>query len=220
MSGTPALYWSDSQQRIQVYHGDSVEFMRASPAEAFGSVITDPPYLRKYLHLYTDTAREASRFLVPGGSLLAIVPHFALPHVLTEVGQYLKYRWTFAMWQKEGKHPRMAMGIEVLWKPVVWWVKGKWKQGQGFVRDGFANEPAEKRLHQWQQSLSWGLHSVSSVAMRPGGQPVLDPFAGSGTVGEACLRLGVPCTLVELDEGHCQTIVERIERVIREGVST
>lgn len=45
----------------------------------------------------------------------------------------------------------------------------------------------------------------------PGGH-VLDCFAGSGTTGEACMKLGFDCTLVERDEQYAKDIQHRIDR--------
>lgn len=45
----------------------------------------------------------------------------------------------------------------------------------------------------------------------PGGR-VLDPFAGSGTTGEACMLLGYDCTLIERDATHAADIRHRIKR--------
>lgn len=45
----------------------------------------------------------------------------------------------------------------------------------------------------------------------PGGQ-LLDPFAGSGTTGEACMLAGFDCTLIERDSQHAKDIEHRIKR--------
>ncbi len=46
----------------------------------------------------------------------------------------------------------------------------------------------------------------------PPGGLVLDPFAGSGTTVEACLREGFRAVAVELDEPHLPLIQERVRR--------
>jgi len=136
-----------SRDGIDLYLGDCLEVLPHVKADA---VVTDPPYLSAFLPIYGKMAAILPGALSRGGSLLAIVPHYGLPVVLSDVGKYLKYRWTMCMWQADGSHPRMGMGIEVLWKPVVWWVNGAWLQGQGFARDGFVNEHDGKGLHKWQ----------------------------------------------------------------------
>jgi DNA modification methylase len=40
------------------------------------------------------------------------------------------------------------------------------------------------------------------------GEPVLDPFAGTGTALRVCKRTGNPCTLIEFDPGYCRKIAD------------
>ncbi len=187
--------------------GDGVEVVRALPAASLDAVVADPPYARRHLALYEHLAAELPRALRRGGSFLAIVPHASLPQVLAGVGRHLKYRWTFCMWQGDGDHPRLAMGIEVLWKPVVWWVNGAWPNGRGFVKDGFISSQPRKAHHVWEQSLSWAEHCLRLV---PPDGIVLDPLCGAGTVGVACLRTGRRFIGVERNERHVATAVRRL----------
>lgn len=46
----------------------------------------------------------------------------------------------------------------------------------------------------------------------PPGGTVLDPFAGSGTTGEACLIEGFSCVLVELEPAHAELIKARLSK--------
>jgi len=47
----------------------------------------------------------------------------------------------------------------------------------------------------------------------PPGGTVLDPFAGSGTTGMACLREGVDCVLIEREEEYIADINRRLDHV-------
>lgn len=44
------------------------------------------------------------------------------------------------------------------------------------------------------------------------GQLVLDPFGGSGTTAEACIRLGRDCVIVERERTYLPLIAQRVER--------
>lgn len=198
---------------ITLYLGDCLEVLPTLAARSVDAVVTDPPYLTEFLHLYGETAALLPRLLSDGGSLLAVVPHFALPRVLADVGKHLKYRWTLCMWQADGAHPRMAMGIEVLWKPVVWWVNRAWPQGRGFIRDGFANVHDGKGLHKWQQGLTWAEHCLHVTRHQP---TVCDPFMGSGTTGVACVQTGRKFIGIEKEPKYFDIAVKRIEAAIAE----
>ncbi len=48
------------------------------------------------------------------------------------------------------------------------------------------------------------------LVMPPANGLILDPFAGSGTTGIACKRLGVRAILIEENEEYCEIIAERL----------
>jgi len=203
-----------SKGGVELYLGDALEVLPSLPAGSVDCVITDPPYLKQYLPLYGALAASLPRLLPRGGSLLSIVPHYAMPTVLADVGAHLKYRWTMCMWQADGSHPRMAMGIEVLWKPVVWWINEAWPQGRGYVRDGFVNQHDGKALHKWQQGLSWAAYCLRVAG---GNGVVCDPFMGSATTIEAAIRLGRKAIGIELDAHYFWDVaVPRVERALAE----
>lgn len=194
----------------------AVDILRCLPSHSVSAVITDPPYPREYVFLYKEIAAELPRVLTRGGSFLAIVPHYSLPEVLPEVGKYLKYRWTLCMWQEAGNHPRLAMGIEVVWKPLVWWVNGAWPMGRGFLKDGFVNRPPDKTHHRWEQSLTWSDFCLKVV---PAGGVVLDPLVGSGTTGVSAMRKGHPFIGTDIDGEAVRTAGERLRAEERDGAS-
>lgn len=193
---------------IKLYLGDCLEIMKDIPDNSIDAVITDPPYLSEYIPIYGKMAKELSRLLKRGGTLLAIVPHFALPRVIYDVGQYLKYRWIFSMWQAQGSHPRMAMGIEVMWKPVVWWVKEAYPQGRGFIRDGFENKPVKKKYHEWEQSLTWAEYCLKLTREN---DTILDPFMGGGTTAIACKKSNRNYIGIEIEPKYFAIAEKRLQ---------
>ena len=49
------------------------------------------------------------------------------------------------------------------------------------------------------------------------GETVIDPYAGSGTVGVVCAELGLPFVGIERDRKYFELACERIERAQRQG---
>ena len=66
----------------------------------------------------------------------------------------------------------------------------------------------QKLVHPTQKPV--GLIS-EIVGQLDGVKAVIDPFAGSGTTGLACLKHGLKCIMIEKDEEYCRRIVQRIK---------
>ena len=56
------------------------------------------------------------------------------------------------------------------------------------------------------------LQHVRWLAKWFGGRAVLDPFGGSGTTAVACKALGIPCTLIEIEERFCELAADRLRQ--------
>jgi DNA modification methylase len=210
------VFRPEGRPPVVLYNTHCIAWLRHSAAHCarrwLEACITDPPYPRVYESLYWDIAYYLKALLVRGGSYMAIIPHYNIPKVTHKVGEILKYRWMDCMYQEEGRHPRMAMGVEVLWKPIGWWVNEAWPNGRGFVKDGFKNPPPIKDKHPWAQSIEWAYHCLDKV---PAGGTVLDPLMGTGTVGVACIERGHPFVGIELDFDTYNIAIERIEEALR-----
>jgi DNA modification methylase len=74
------------------------------------------------------------------------------------------------------------------------------------VHNTHRTHPTEKPVWLWQR--------IISATTQPG-DVVLDPFAGTGSSGEAALRLGRRWVGIELDERHAATAARRLEEVAR-----
>jgi len=172
-----------------IIHGDCLEVMPQILDKSIDMILTDPPYPREYQYTYKYLADECPRIMKDGASLIMLVGHYAIPDICEIFKDKLKYRWMFCMNQFDGIHPRMAMGIEIMWKPCLWYVKKAYPQGRGFIRDGFivqGNSGQKKELHKWEQDLSWANFFIEKLTNKT--DIILDPFSGSGTTAIACIN--------------------------------
>jgi hypothetical protein len=76
-------------------------------------------------------------------------------------------------------------------------------------RDGDVAHPTVKPL----DLMRWLVRLVT-----PPGGLVLDPFAGSGTTGEACVLEGLRCHLIEFEAAHLPLIVKRLAKPLQLGL--
>jgi DNA modification methylase len=170
--------------------------MEALLAELNGTVdciLTDPPYGKAHLDLYSDLARLAKSALRPGGMLAVMAGQAWLPDVLNRMTVHLSYRWTL-IYETPGGPSSKLMDRRVLsrWKPVLLF---------GGKQDWIGNDVIslrEKSDHEWQQSLS-GMKSLIESVSKPG-QLIVDPFLGSGTTALAALQSGRRFAGCDVDE--------------------
>jgi site-specific DNA-methyltransferase (adenine-specific) len=114
-------------------------------------------------------------------------------------------------WHKPASMGRCAVGFNN-WEPVLLYGKPK-----GQIVDVFrATIVPDKNLrgHPCPKPLEWGVQLVGKLTDQ--GETVLDPFAGSGTTGVACMQLGRKFIGIEIDPSYFDIACERIENAQRQ----
>lgn len=154
------------------------------------AIITDPPYGKKAIELWRDLGAWAAQHLTDNGVLVAYSGQMYLPQVLNELSKSLTYFWTLAV-VHEGSGNLTPLGQPVRkvinrWKPVLFFCKTGFDE---VFRDLIpASKPENKEEHNWAQPYAEAVWLVEQFT-EPG-QLVIDPFAGSGTIGKATVALG------------------------------
>ena len=161
----------------KIYCGDARELLRQIPDESVDLVFTDPPYPKAFSNCFDILAEECPRIMKHGASLVTLLGHYQLESVIHKFHGKLKYRWILDMEQSAGQHSRMAMGVEVMWKPALWYVKGSYPSGRGFLRDAVSVNRT-KETHVWEQDMAWSDYYIPRLCPEYG--IVVDPFCGSG----------------------------------------
>lgn len=195
------------------YNMDFKDGQKLLDDESIDLVFTDPPYQKQYIYTYQYLADYCPRIMRRGASLMTIVGHYELEMVMDMFRGKLKYRWINAMIQTKGHHARMLMGIEVMWKPILWYVKGAYPMGRGFLCDAVDVSGPEGQSkpsgHKWQQAINWASYYIQRTTKE--NDIVLDPYMGSGTVAEACIRLNRRFIGFDIDKESCDMSNERTE---------
>jgi hypothetical protein len=177
-------------------------------------IFTDPPYGKKWLSLYIDLAKVASRVLKAGGSLVTNVGQCIIPDVIHYMkNEGLTYWWPVAV-KLSGPFSRSYdRGVSIKWKPLLWFVKGKKKNAVDYISDYIESEAPEKAFHEWEQSSLEAEHMIARLTVER--QIVFDPMMGSGTTGVASLKLNRKFIGIERDKEKFEVASTRISNVIK-----
>lgn len=193
-----------------LHQGDCLDVLRTLDAGSVDLIVTDPPYPKEYEHLYGAMAKEAKRVLRRGGSLVTLCGHYQMARVLPAMAEHLKYRWC-VKYDQPGSHARMAMGILVTWKPLLWYVNEALSPRRNVTDSVIGKKRSKTSGHPWEQEMGYALWAIQNLT--DPGDLVLDPFMGSGTTGVAALQEGRRFIGVELDAGYFDIARRRIEAV-------
>jgi site-specific DNA-methyltransferase (adenine-specific) len=206
---------------ITLYHGDCRDVLPTLDPGSVDAVITDPPYGIGYEHsgkgaapggrgigrrnvgpIYGDDRPFDPSPLLPFGNVLMWgANHYA--DRLPRGGRWLA-------WDKlSGMAVADSFGdVDFAWhsRPgAARLVSFAWK---GIARR-HAESDGEQRWHPSQKPVEVMKWSIEQAKVPLDGL-VLDPYAGSGTTGVACLKMGLRCILIEKDARYLDVIERRI----------
>jgi len=177
--------------------GDFEEVFKDIPDGSIDCIITDPPYPKEFIEVWSKLSRFSKRVLKPNGYCVAYSGQMYLPEVMKRMCENLDYYWTFAVYH-EGQ-TQIVNGINLMcrWKPVLIFQNGK-KKIENTFQDYFISEQREKNGHDWQQSKSGVAYLIEMFTKK--GDTILEPFAGSGTTMIVAKAKGRNVIGAEIDE--------------------
>lgn len=156
--------------------------------ETIDLIFTDPPYDHESVSLYGSLGNFASRVLKPGGSLVTYAGNYALPLIFDYMKNCgLGYWWEMAVKHNGGFRSLHHKQVAVMWKPLLWFVKGSRLKTTETLGDLIESKPPDKNLNVWAQSTIEAGYVISKLTMP--NDVVVDPLMGSGTTGIAALNL-------------------------------
>jgi 16S rRNA G966 N2-methylase RsmD len=204
---------SDShlQKGILLLHGDFREQILEIPDSTVDLVLTDPPYSRDCLSLYSDLAIASSRVLKNGASLVTYANHCLVPEITKSMEDLgLNRQWIIAV-KLSGPfahfHPKK---VSIKWKPLLWFVKGDKTNSLDYISDFIESRSAEKVTFEWEQNTIEAEHVISRLTVE--GQTVCDPMMGEGTSGVAATKLGRRFIGIEINSERIDIAKARISK--------
>jgi hypothetical protein len=103
--------------------------------------------------MYEPLGKLASRVLKEGGSLVMYAGHYALPQIFDYMkNSGLKYWWEMVVKHNGSSRLLQYQRVYVMWKPLLWFVKGNSLRVLDSIADVIESQPPSKALHGWEQS--------------------------------------------------------------------
>ncbi|HBP20494.1 MAG TPA: site-specific DNA-methyltransferase [Planctomycetes bacterium] len=166
--------------------------------------------------LLRAVACQACRILVPGGSLLVFCDWRMVPALAPALESAGLRHQNLVVWDKgsiglgKGFRPRHELVLHF----TKGGVKPRYFSKSGSNLIPCKRVPARKRVHPTEKPIELLERLIEVVTPEDG--LVVDPFAGSGTCGEAALRAGRQWVGIERGRAFCATTSERLAQVEEE----
>ena len=179
----------ENASRVKLIHGDFQYIDTATIGDkSIDLIFTDPPYHKEWLPMYEPLGKLACRVLKEGGSLVMYAGHYALPQIFEYMkNSGLKYWWEMVVKHNGSSRLLQYQRVYVMWKPLLWFVKGNSLRVLDSIADVIESQPPSKALHGWEQSPIEAEHIISKLTIQD--DLVFDPLMGAATTGIAALRL-------------------------------
>lgn len=224
-----------------LYRGDALEVMASLQPGSFGDCLADPPYSSGgnvrdkaqatsskyqssenrglYPEFQGDTRDQRSylawsalwlgraRELVAPAGLVGVFSDWRQLPVTTDAVQCGGWVWRGVVpWDKtEGSRPQLGRYRNQT-EFVIWGSNGA-RPMAGPVAPGVFRHAVPRQKHH----IAGKPVELMEGLLRVMRGPILDPFAGSATIGVACLRLGLPYTGIEVDQTYFDIACRRLE---------
>lgn len=206
-------YYADGL--VTIYHGRCEDVLPTLAPESVGLVVTDPPYgvgVAAWDVVDWGWVPAAVRAMRPDTHLfcfwsVARLRDFPdLPDLTYE---------RVLVWSKPMTMSAQRANATWHWEPIFWWKKGKPTLTESVSDVITANPPLfrvnpENVAHPTQKPLSL----VRRLVDWGGGDPVLDPFVGSGTTLVAAKEAGRHAIGIEAEERYCEIAAQRCSQEV------
>ena len=220
-----------------IHNVDCLDFLRTLPDGSVDAVVTDPPYGMSYqsarrtdkterfdkiandAHPYVWFLADAARALVDGGRLLCFCrwdTAEAFRQAIEWAGLKLRSQ---IVWDREIHgmgDPRVSPSPR---HDIIWYAtKGRYEFQNGRPASVVRAARLSGDLLEHPNEKPIGLMGQLVGSYTSEGDTILDPFAGSGTTGVACIQTGRNFIGCEIDAGYAE-IARRRCREAEESIA-
>jgi hypothetical protein len=180
--------------------------------------ITDPPWERKALPLYTELGKLAQQKLKPGGFCLVLCGQLYLNEIIARLSESLDWYWLGGV-KFSGSHSRIwPRKISNGFKPILMFAKrpAPTKPKHEWLADLVHRTHADKAHHKHGQGVGDSQYYIERLTLP--GEICSDPFVGGGTIPEICATTKHKFIGTELNPGIAAAARARVAAAkVRKG---
>lgn len=199
-------------ETVRLVHGDFLTDYKQLGENSVDAIITDPPYVKEWLHNYEPFAKAAAYVLKPGGFLITYVGHIHIDQILDQIRQHLDYYWIACLKHAGTISAVHSRSVQCWFKPILIFQKPPRTKPKRYFNDYIQGSGKEKNAHEWQQGEE-ELRQIFEPFTDPG-DVVLDPFMGSGTVISMAHKMGRIGIGFDIDKDNVEIVKGRLANVI------
>lgn len=208
---------------------DCMDGLKNLPDNSFDLCISDPPYNIAYQsnyykdgnpnpliqnddHFFVEWIPEIHRVLKEDAGVLIFTSHKVFDIWKAEIEKYFIYKnaivWTKNNWSAGDLTKNFGDQYEIM----IYAIKGNYKiKGKRISNVVYADRiPPNIYNHSTPKPVDCIIPYIQSLEPKN----IIDPFAGTNFVGQACEQLGVEWLTFELDEFYIPSITTRIQKGI------
>jgi hypothetical protein len=201
-----------------IHTGHMRRLFRILDDESVDLFITDPPWQKSDLSLYSELGRLAQQKLKPGKFCLVFCGQMYLDQVVARLAESLDWYWLCAVELGGSSNGRIcSRRISNGFKPILMFTKRPEQppEHEWFV-DKVQRPCADKAHHKHGQSAGDAQFYIERLTLP--GELCSDPFVGGGTVPEICKRLRRKFIGTELNPGIAAAARARVAAAkVRKG---
>lgn len=216
-------------------HGDALAYLPRLPDGYAQLVVTDPPYDSMERHRAVGTSTRLKDEWFP------VLSDERLEHVFRDLYRVMAANSHLYVMTNADTMRTLVPRLESIgfrfWKPLVWnkvtigmgyhyratyefvlfFEKGKRKLNDLGVSDVLTFPAVHHRKRRYPTEKPLGLMELLVSQSSNEGDVVLDPFCGSGVVGEAAIRQGRMFVGIDVADEACVVTAERLRHVSQES---
>jgi site-specific DNA-methyltransferase (adenine-specific) len=215
---------------IDLRQGDCLEVLATLPAASVDAVITDPPYFQPAVHYVGPRGEKVPKKRISDMSILELF----FRTFIDECVRVLKPTGTIYLFCDGQSYPIAFTGLyahckhvrPLIWDKVTSFNGYTWRHQHELIAWGELDEspriptgdgdilrcpavPVDDRIHPAEKPVALIAKLLGKL---PEGAVVLDPFMGSGAVGEACHNSRRSFVGIEADPTYFSIAQKRIEQ--------